>query len=92
METEKQNWKDDFMTNESLHANSQAISALYSRLRIKHPLHKDFDLWGRESIYWADYNATIYTLELNEDIAGLEVERVAKILRQANLLEDSLSQ
>lgn len=91
METENRNWKDNFMINESLHEDSQAIAGTYSRLRTKYPLHKDYDLWGRECQYWWDYKRSIGDMVLEtEDIAELQVERLAKILRQAKLLEENL--
>lgn len=93
METENtKNWKDDYLINESLHAFSQNTSAAYSRLKINHPDHKDFQVWKAESEYWNNYNSNIRNLILDtEEIAEKEVAKINIALKNVKGIEDSFS-
>jgi hypothetical protein len=91
MESNKINWYNDYLINETINETVSAIIGTYSRLKTKHPNHPDFPIWEKEKQKWNDYRLNLPKLFLkSEEEANELIKKISGVLKSTLAIEEKL--
>jgi hypothetical protein len=91
MESNKINWYNDYLINETINETVSAIIGTYSRLKTKYPEHPDFPIWEKEKQKWNEYRLNLPKLFLKSEEEGNSlVKDLSEVLKEALKTEETL--